>query len=123
MKIKENKISSREHIVKVTNRVMKATLELQLTMADSDADEEEDVKPIEFLRTQQRLVNKVLDYITNTLKLNQKEKDKLDDLEFSETVDIANHIIMRVQGLSEEDINKAVREAEQADDKSESEAE
>lgn len=120
MKIKENKISSREHIVKVTNRVMKATLELQLTMAESDA-EEKDVKPIEFLRTQQRLVNKVLDYITNTLKLNQKEKDKLDDLEFSESVDIANHIILRVQGLSEEDIKKA--EAEQADDKSEAEAE
>ncbi|WP_390408725.1 phage tail tube assembly chaperone [Lacticaseibacillus jixiensis] len=120
MKIKENKISSREHIVKVTNRVMKATLELQLTMAENDA-EEEDVKPIEFLRTQQRLVNKVLDYITNTLKLNQKEKDKLDDLEFSESVDIANHIILRVQGLSEEDIKKA--EAEQADDKSEAEAE
>lgn len=120
MKIKENKISSREHIVKVTNRVMKATLELQLTMAESDADEE-DVKPIEFLRTQQQLVNKVLDYITNTLKLNSKEKDKLDDLEFSETVDIANHIILRVQGLSEEDIKKA--EAEQADDKSEAEAE
>lgn len=122
MKIKENKISSREHIVKVTNRVMKATLELQLTMAESDA-EEKDVKPIEFLRTQQQLVNKVLDYITNTLKLNQKEKDKLDDLEFSESVDIANHIIMRVQGLSEEDIKKATREAEQADDKSEAEAE
>jgi HD superfamily phosphohydrolase len=122
MKIKENKISSREHIVKVTNRVMKATLELQLTMAESDA-EEKDVKPIEFLRTQQRLVNKVLDYITNTLKLNQKEKDKLDDLEFSESVDIANHIIMRVQGLSEEDIKKETREAEQADDKSEAEAE
>lgn len=122
MKIKESKISSREHIVKVTNRVMKATLELQLTMAESDA-EEKDVKPIEFLRTQQQLVNKVLDYITNTLKLNQKEKDKLDDLEFSESVDIANHIIMRVQGLSEEDIKKATREAEQADDKSEAEAE
>lgn len=122
MKIKENKISSREHIVKVTNRVMKATLELQLTTAESDA-EEKDVKPIEFLRTQQQLVNKVLDYITNTLKLNQKEKDKLDDLEFSESVDIANHIIMRVQGLSEEDIKKATREAEQADDKSEAEAE
>jgi hypothetical protein len=121
MKIKENKISSREHIVKVTNRVMKATLELQLTMAESDADEEEDVKPIEFLRNQQRLVNKVLDYITNTLKLNQKEKDNLDDLEFSESVDIANHIILRVQGLSEEDIKKA--EAEQTDDKSEAEAE
>lgn len=120
MKIKENKISSREHIVKVTNRVMKDTLELQLTMAQVDA-EEEDVKPIEFLRKQQRLVNKVLDYITNTLKLNQKEKDKLDDLEFSETVDIANHIILRVQGLSEEDIKKA--ETEQADDKSEAEAE
>ena len=122
MKIKESKISSREHIVKVTNRVMKATLELQLTMAESDA-EEKDVKPIEFLRTQQQLVNKVRDYITNTLKLNQKEKDKLDDLEFSESVDIANHIIMRVQGLSEEDIKKATREAEQADDKSEAEAE
>lgn len=123
MKIKENKISSREHIVKVTNRVMKDTLELQLTMAQVDDIADENLTPVQQLQQQQRLVNKVLDYIANTLKLNQKEKDKLDDLEFSETVDIANHIILRVQGLSEEDIKKATREAEQADDKSEAEAE
>lgn len=121
MKIKENKISNREHIVKVTNRVMKATLELQLTMAQVDDIADENLTPVQQLQQQQQLVNKVIDYITNTLKLNSKEKDKLDDLEFSESVDIANHIILRVQGLSEEDIKKA--EAEQADDKSEAEAE
>lgn len=119
MKIKEAKLSNREHIVKVTNRVMKDTLSLQLMMAEIDDVEDADLSPVEQLKQQQKLIDDVMNYITDTLKLNQKEQEKLDDLEFAETVEIANHIILRVQGLSEEDIKKA--EAEQADDKSEAE--
>ncbi|KRK73423.1 phage tail tube assembly chaperone [Lacticaseibacillus nasuensis] len=121
MKIKEAKLSSREHIVKVTNRVMKATLALQLMMAQVDDVEDADLTPIEQLKQQQKLIDDVINYITDTLRLNQKEQEKLDDLEFGETVEIANNVILRVQGLSDEDIAKLNREAEQADDKSEAE--
>ncbi|MFD1428691.1 phage tail tube assembly chaperone [Lacticaseibacillus mingshuiensis] len=122
MKIKEAKLSNREHIVKVTNRVMKATLALQLMMAEIDDVEDADLTPVEQLKQQQKLIDDVMNYITDTLKLNEKEQEKLDDLEFSETVEIANNVILRVQGLSDEDIAKLTKEAEeaeQADDKSE----
>ena len=119
MKIKENKISNREHIVKVTNRVMKDTLSLQLMMAQVDDVEDMDLTPVEQLKQQQKLIDDVIGYITDTLKLNEKEQEKLDGLEFGETVEIANNVILRVQGLSDEDIAKLTKEAEQADDKSE----
>lgn len=121
MKIKEAKLSNRDHIVKVTNRVMKATLELQLMMAQVDDVEDADLTPVEQLKQQQKLIDGVMNYITDTLKLNQKEQEKLDDLEFGETVEIANNVILRVQGLSDEDIAKLTKEASQADDKSEAE--
>lgn len=121
MKIKENKLSNREHIVKVTNRVMKATLSLQLMMAEIDDVEDADLTPVEQLKQQQKLIDDVMNYITDTLKLNQKEQEKLDDLEFGETVEIAKNVILRVQGLSDEDIAKLTKEASQADDKSEAE--
>lgn len=121
MKIKEAKLSNREHIVKVTNRVMKATLSLQLMMAEIDDVEDADLTPVEQLKQQQKLIDDVMNYITDTLKLNQKEQEKLDDLEFGETVEIANNVILRVQGLSDEDIAKLTKEASQADDKSEAE--
>lgn len=121
MKIKEAKLSNREHIVKVTNRVMKATLSLQLMMAEIDDVEDADLTPVEQLKQQQKLIYDVMNYITDTLKLNQKEQEKLDDLEFGETVEIANNVILRVQGLSDEDIAKLTKEASQADDKSEAE--
>lgn len=123
MKIKEVKLSNREHIVKVTNRVMKATLSLQLMMAEIDDVEDADLSPVEQLKQQQKLIDDVISYITDTLKLNQKEQEKLDDLEFGETVEIANNVILRVQGLSDEDIAKLTKEASQADDKSKAEAE
>ena len=123
MKIKEAKLSNREHIVKVTNRVMKATLSLQLMMAQVDDVEDADLSPVEQLKQQQKLIDDVISYITDTLKLNQKEQEKLDDLEFGQTVEIANNVILRVQGLSDEDIAKLTKEASQADDKSEAEAE
>lgn len=123
MKIKEAKLSNREHIVKATNRVMKATLALQVMMAEIDDVEDADLTPVEQLKQQQKLIDDVMNYITDTLKLNQKEQEKLDDLEFDDTVKIANHVVMRVQGYSEDDIAKLNREASQADDKSEAEAE
>lgn len=121
MKIKEAKLSNREHIVKVTNRVMKATLSLQLMMAEIDDVEDADLTPVEQLKQQQKLIDDVMNYITDTLKLNKKEQEKLDDLEFGETVEIAKNVILRVQGLSDEDIAKLTKEASQADDKSEAE--
>ncbi|WP_203624762.1 phage tail tube assembly chaperone [Lacticaseibacillus sp. 866-1] len=121
MKIKEAKLSNREHIVKVTNRVMKATLSLQLMMAEIDDVEDADLTPVEQLKQQQKLIDDVMNYITDTLKLNQKEQEKLDELEFGETVEIAKNVILRVQGLSDEDIAKLTKEASQADDKSEAE--
>lgn len=121
MKIKEAKLSNREHIVKVTNRVMKATLSLQLMMAEIDDVEDAELTPVEQLKQQQKLIDDVISYITDTLKLNQKEQEKLDDLEFGETVEIAKNVILRVQGLSDEDIAKLTKEESQADDKSEAE--
>ncbi|WP_369526431.1 phage tail tube assembly chaperone [Lacticaseibacillus paracasei] len=110
MKIKVSQLSNRVHEVKVTNRILRNTLKYQLSMAESD--DVEDKSFTEQLHASLNAVNSNTDFIIDTLNLNKAEKEKLDDLSFAETVKIATRVALRVQGLSDEDIDMSAKKAD-----------
>ena len=110
MKIKVSQLSNRVHEVKVTNRILRNTLKYQLSMAESD--DVENKSFTEQLHASLNAVNSNTDFIVDTLNLNKAEKEKLDDLSFAETVKIATRVALRVQGLSDEDIDMSAKKAD-----------
>ncbi|MCT2909765.1 phage tail protein [Schleiferilactobacillus harbinensis] len=113
MKIKEQLLSNREHNVKVSNRVLRNTLKYQLSMAEADDGDDKTVP--EKLHMSLDTINNTEQYIIDTLKLNKDEQEKLDNLAFDDTLRIANHVVLRVQGLSEENIQLATKQSQSAD--------
>ena len=91
--------------IKSSNKNMRATYKLQLTMAKaSDID---NMEPSEQIQATLNMTDDVCDYLKNVLKLTDKQVEVLDDLDATETVKLANHVAMRLMGLSEDDIKKA----------------
>lgn len=117
MKIKVSQLSNRVHEVKVTNRILRNTLKYQLSMAESD--DAEGKSFAEQLHDSLNAVNNNENFIVDTLNLNKSEKEKLDDLSFAETVKIATRVALRVQGLSDEDIDMSAKKADASKSKDE----
>lgn len=113
MKIKVAAISNRDHNVKTTNKVIRNTLKYQLSMAEADDGADKTVP--EKLHMSLDAVNNTEQYIINTLGLNKAEQEKLDEKTFNETLAIANYVVLRVQGLSDEDIDMAKKKSQAAD--------
>lgn len=58
-------------------------------------------------------IDRAEEYLTESLKLNGKQKAKLDELSFDDTVDICQDLAMRVMGMDpDKDITKDDKEAE-----------
>lgn len=96
---------NKKFVVKTSNKVMKKTYKVQLKMAK--ADDIADVAPQEQIERSLEMTESVEEYLKDVLKLNDKEYEKLEDLEFNQTIDLTNHVILRVMGLSETDIKDA----------------
>lgn len=114
MKIKVNKISNREHVVKTSNKNMERMYDLQLLMAE--ADDIQDKKPIEIIKIQRDMLHQSIDFLVTVLGLNKAEQDKLDEMDFKQTVESVNYVFERMMGLSDDDIDLANKK--QAADKS-----
>lgn len=115
MKIKVTAISNREHNVKTTNRNMEKMYDLQLLMAQ--ADDIQDKEPIEIIKMQRDMLHNSIDFLTTVLELNNQEQNKLDEMDFKQTVEAVNYTFERMMGMSDEDIDLANKK-EQAADKS-----
>lgn len=103
--------------VKASNKNMRKVYEQQLKMAKIDAanDTDADTDITETFKNNLAVIDSTEDFITTTLKLTAKQRDALEDLDQAETVDMANHISMRLLGMSEKDIKEANEpEAEEA---------
>lgn len=103
--IKVPELTNRAVQVKQTNKIMRATFDLQLKVAKMDDSEEQPaVERIEQLRS---VTNAVIDYLIMVLKLTKKEQAHLDDLESEETAEIAQYVMARLLGVSEEQVAEA----------------
>jgi regulator of PEP synthase PpsR (kinase-PPPase family) len=94
---------------------MEKMYDLQLLMAE--ADDIADKKPIEIIKMQRNMIHQSIDFLTTVLGLNKQEQDKLNDMEFKETIEAVNYTFERMMGMSDEDIDMANKK-EQAADKS-----
>lgn len=115
MKIKVNAISNRMHDVKTSNKNMERMFDLQLLMAQ--ADDLQNKEPIEIIKIQRDMLHNSIDFLTTVLGLNKAEQDKLDEMDFRQTVEAVNYTFERMIGLSDEDIDLQNKK-EQAADKS-----
>jgi hypothetical protein len=107
MKLTVKQLGTKKYDVKTTNKNMRSMFALQLTMAK--ADDIDGLEPQEQVQRSYDMLNQVLDFITSVLKLSEADAKKLDALEFGETVEVANYIMARMMGLSDEDIDLAAK--------------
>lgn len=97
--------------VKTTNKVMKLTYRMQLSMAKAqDIADIDDME--ETVKRSLQMTEDLENYLQEVLKLDEKQVEELDELEFSETIEIVNHVIMRVMGMTENDIKEAMTEVD-----------
>lgn len=94
--------------VKSSNKNVKATYTLQLKMAQ--AEDAEDKPAVEQIKLTLQLTDDTENYVADILRLNKQQKEKLDDMDNDVTIGMANHIAMRLMGMTEEDIKKANEE-------------
>lgn len=115
MKIKVSQISNRTHDVHTSNKNMEKMFNLQLEMAQ--ADDLQNKEPIEIIKIQRDMLHDSIDFLVTVLGLNKQEQDKLDEMDFKQTIAAVNYTFERMMGMSDEDINLANKK-EQAADKS-----
>lgn len=103
--IKVPELTNRAVQVKQTNKIMRATFDLQLQMAKiEDVNKRPVVEQIEQLSI---TTDATIDYLTMVLKLTKKEQAHLDDLEMEETAGIAQYVMARLLGVSEEQVSES----------------
>lgn len=90
--------------VATSNKVIKLTYRTQLAMAKAgDTDDKTSTEQIEASLKMTEMGEK---YLKDVLKLSESQCEKIDDLDIDETVELVNYVIMRVTGLTDEDIEK-----------------
>ncbi|GBG95189.1 tail protein [Ligilactobacillus salitolerans] len=95
--------------VKASNRNMTKTYDFQLALAKSQDIDNQD--GIAVIKLSKEATQTTVQYIKDVLKLTDKQFETLEDMEFTETVELANYISMRLMGMSDEDIKKANEES------------
>ena len=78
----------------------------------AEVEKKQQAERIELIQRQKDLQNTFVDFIVDILRLSEKEKDKLTDLEWDDVVDKALYITMRITGMTDADIEKSREEEE-----------
>ncbi|HJE97269.1 MAG TPA: phage tail assembly chaperone [Ligilactobacillus acidipiscis] len=108
MKIKVEQFKKTPFEVKASNKNVTAAYELQLNFAKvSQKMEQEDIDPMDIMQLNLDTTNHVIQFVCDILKLNDKQKDILEDMETQETTELATRISMRLMGMSEAEIASA----------------
>lgn len=104
MKITLNKLpfKKKTYDIKQSVKNMRKTYKLQLTFAkNGDMEGKTDEELVEgMLNTFDEAIN----YVSSLLKLNDKQKEELEDLSQDELLDTANTIAMKLMGIKEADV-------------------
>lgn len=90
--------------VKTSNKNMRKTLQYQLDQAK--AQDIGNKEPDEQIELSLKLIDDTEDYIVDMLGLDEKGKDKLENLELEQSTEIATRISLRLNGLSDQEIDK-----------------
>lgn len=90
--------------VKQSVKNMRKTYKLQLVFSKTqDMEGKSDEEAVDTLL---EAFDTAIDYISSLLKLSDKQKEELEDLEQTQLIELANQIAMKLMGMSEADLKE-----------------
>lgn len=111
MKISFKELRKAPFEVKASVKNLKKTYAVQLKLATLEDSTQNDT-PVESLQAVLAALDSVTEYIVDMLKLNPAEIEALEELSQEDVMTIAQRLNMRLMGMSESEIEKALTESE-----------
>lgn len=119
MKLFIKELKRKPFEVKASTRLMMAATKMQLDQANFEKKIHEETKDLPdaeagavTMRGMLNTMQSQIDFVTDTLKLDDNLQDKLVDLEPAQVSEIAVYITQRLMGMSDEDIRLSQAENE-----------
>lgn len=119
MKLFIKELKRKPFEVKASTRLMMAATKMQLDQANFEKKMQEETKDLPdaeagavTMRGMLNTMQSQIDFVTDTLKLDDNLQDKLVDLEPAQVSEIAVYITQRLMGMSDEDIRLSQAENE-----------
>ncbi|MEY4664277.1 phage tail tube assembly chaperone [Weissella cibaria] len=119
MKLFIKELKRKPFEVKASTRLMMAATKMQLDQANFEKKIHEETKELPdaeagavTMRGMLNTMQSQIDFVTDTLKLDDNLQDKLVDLEPAQVSEIAVYITQRLMGMSDEDIRLSQAENE-----------
>ncbi|MCT0007153.1 hypothetical protein EFL93_01750 [Weissella confusa] len=112
MKISFKELRKAPFEVKASVKNLKKTYAVQLKLATLEDSTQEDT-PVESLQAVLAALDSVTEYIVDMLKLKPAEIESLEDLSQEDVMTIAQRLNMRLMGMSESEIEKALTETDE----------
>ena len=111
MKISFKELRKAPFEVKASVKNLKKTYAIQLKLATLEDSMQEDA-PVESLQAVLGALDNVTEYVVDMLKLKPAEIEALEDLSQEDVMAIAQRLNMRLMGMSEAEIEKALTETD-----------
>lgn len=108
MKISYKELRKTPFEVKASLKNLKKTYAIQLKLAKLEDAMNEDA-PVESMESILGALDSVTEYIVDMLKLKPAEIEKLEDLSQDEVMTVAQRLNMRLMGMSEKEIEEALK--------------
>lgn len=115
MKISYKELRKAPFEVKASVKNLKKTYAIQLKLAKLEEAMSEDA-PVSSMEAILSSLDSVTEYVVDMLKLKPAEIVKLEDLSQDEVMAIAQRLNMRLMGMSEKEIEEALKPSEDEDD-------
>ena len=112
MKISFKELRKAPFEVKASVKNLKKTYAIQLKLASLQDSVQEDA-PVESLKVVLGALDNVTEYVVDMLNLKPAEVEALEDLSQEDVMAIAQRLNMRLMGMSEADIEKALTETDE----------
>ena len=119
MKLYIKELKRKPFEIKASTRLMMAATKMQLDHANFEKKIQEETKDLPdaeagavTMRGMLNTLQSQIDFVTDTLKLDDNLQDKLVDLEPAQVSEIAVYITQRLMGMSDEDIRLSQAENE-----------
>lgn len=112
MKISFKELRKAPFEVKASVKNLKKTYAIQLKLASLQDSVQEDA-PVESLKVVLGALDNVTEYVVDMLNLKPAEIEALEDLGQEDVMAIAQRLNMRLMGMSEADIEKALTETDE----------
>jgi hypothetical protein len=111
MKISFKELRKTPFEVKASVKNLKKTYAIQLKLATLEDSMQEDA-PVESLQAALGALDGITEYVVDMLKLKPAEIEALEDLSQEDVMAIAQRLNMRLMGMSEAEIKKALTETD-----------